>query len=45
MEESVMNIVADRLDDLTQRLNTLRDRAGDAEPGRAPKPPFASGAR
>jgi hypothetical protein len=34
-----MNIVADRLDDLTQRFNTLRDRADDAEPGRAPKPP------
>jgi error-prone DNA polymerase len=44
-EESVIHVVADRLDDLTPRLNTLRDATGDAEPGRAPKPPFASSAK
>jgi hypothetical protein len=44
-EESVIHVVADRLDDLTPRLNTLRDRTGDAEMGGAPKPPFASSAK
>jgi error-prone DNA polymerase len=37
-EESVIHIVADRLEDMTPRLNTLRDRAGDAELRAAPKP-------
>jgi error-prone DNA polymerase len=37
-EESVIHIVADRLEDMTPRLNTLRDRAGDAELRPAPKP-------
>jgi DNA polymerase III alpha subunit len=38
-EESVIHVVADRLEDMTLRLNTLRDRTGD---GRSPpKPPFA----
>jgi DNA polymerase III alpha subunit len=31
-EESVIHIVADHLEDLTPRLNTLRERSGDAEP-------------
>jgi hypothetical protein len=44
-EESVIHVVADRLEDTTHRLSTLRDRTGDAEPGRAPKPPFASSAK
>jgi len=44
-EESVIHVVADRLDDLTPRLNTLRDRTGEVEPGRAPKPPFRSSAK
>ena len=43
-EESVIHIVADRLDDLTPRLNTLRDRTGD-EPRPGSKPPFASPAK
>jgi error-prone DNA polymerase len=30
-EESVIHIVADRLEDMTPRLNTLRDRTGDTE--------------
>ncbi|HEY3910329.1 MAG TPA: error-prone DNA polymerase [Stellaceae bacterium] len=37
-EESVIHVVADRLADLTPRLNTLRERTGDAEP---PPPPSA----
>jgi len=41
-EESVIHVVADRLEDMTPRLNTLRDRTGDAEPRPARKPPFAS---
>jgi error-prone DNA polymerase len=42
-EESVIHIVADRLDDMTSRLNTLRDRTGDAvDPRPASKPPFRS---
>jgi error-prone DNA polymerase len=40
-EESVIHIVADRLEDITPRLNTLRDRTGDGEPQPKPKPPFA----
>jgi error-prone DNA polymerase len=40
-EESVIHVVADRLDDLTARLNTLRDRTGDAELQPMRKPPFA----
>jgi len=44
-EESVLHVVAERLDDLTPRLNTLRDRTGDAETGRTPKPPIASSAK
>jgi DNA polymerase III alpha subunit len=40
-EESVIHIVADRLDDLTLRLNTLRDRTGDAEHWPMRKPPLA----
>jgi error-prone DNA polymerase len=43
-EESVIHIVADRLDDMTARLNTLRDRTGEeTRPGS--KPPFASSAK
>ncbi|HYZ42880.1 MAG TPA: OB-fold nucleic acid binding domain-containing protein, partial [Stellaceae bacterium] len=30
-EESVIHIVADRLEDMTPRLNTLRDRAGETD--------------
>ena len=44
-EESVIHIVADRLKDMTPRLNTLRDRTGDAEPRPTPKPPFAPPAK
>jgi len=40
-EESVIHVVADRLEDMTPRLNTLRDRTGEAESRPAPKPPFA----
>jgi error-prone DNA polymerase len=40
-EESVIHIVAERLDDWTPRLRTLRDYSGD-EAERAVKPPFAS---
>ena len=40
-EESVIHIVADRLDDLTPRLNTLRDRTGEPEPRPPRKPPLA----
>ncbi len=40
-EESVIHVVADRLDDLTPRLNTLRDRTGEAEPRPRRKPPLA----
>ena len=40
-EESVIHIVADRLDDMTLRLNTLRDRTGEPEPRSTRKPPFA----
>jgi DNA polymerase III alpha subunit len=46
-EESVIHIVADRLEDMTPRLNTLRDRSGrdlsgDAEHRPLSRPPFAS---
>jgi error-prone DNA polymerase len=41
-EESVIHIVADRLEDMTPRLNTLRDRTGEADTRPARKPPFAS---
>jgi error-prone DNA polymerase len=44
-EESVIHIVADRLEDMTPRLNTLRDRTGDAEPRPESRPPFASPAK
>jgi error-prone DNA polymerase len=44
-EESVIHVVADRLEDMTPRLNTLRDRAGEAESRPAPKPPFISPAK
>ena len=44
-EESVIHVVADRLEDMTPRLNTLRDRTGDAEPRPASKPPFRSPAK
>jgi error-prone DNA polymerase len=40
-EESVIHVVAERLDDLTSRLNTLRDRTGEAEPRPLRKPPLA----
>jgi error-prone DNA polymerase len=40
-EESVIHVVADRLDDLTLRLNTLRDRTGETEPQPRRKPPLA----
>ncbi|MGH7030139.1 MAG: hypothetical protein ACREEZ_06910, partial [Stellaceae bacterium] len=40
-EESVIHVIAERLADLTPRLNTLRGRTGDPEPQPAPKPPFA----
>jgi error-prone DNA polymerase len=39
-EESVIHLVADELRDLTPRLNSLRDRTGDAPP--TLKPAFAS---
>jgi error-prone DNA polymerase len=38
-EESVIHIVADRLEDLTLRLHSLRERSGADEP--AARPPFA----
>jgi error-prone DNA polymerase len=40
-EESVIHVVAERLDDLTPRLNTLRDRTGETEPRPIRKPPLA----
>jgi len=40
-EESVIHVVADRLDDLTPRLNTLRDRGGESEPRPLRKSPLA----
>jgi DNA polymerase III alpha subunit len=44
-EESVIHVVADRLEDMTPRLNTLRNRTGEAEPRPAPKPLFISPAK
>jgi catechol 2,3-dioxygenase-like lactoylglutathione lyase family enzyme len=44
-EESVIHVVADRLDDWTPRLHTLRDRTGDTETRRSQKPPFTSSAK
>jgi hypothetical protein len=44
-EEGVIHVVTDRLEDITWHLGTLRDRTGDAEPGRTPKPPFAFSAK
>jgi error-prone DNA polymerase len=44
-EESVIHVVADRLEDMTPRLNTLRNRTGEAELRPAPKPPFISPAK
>src|SRR5882757_83550 len=45
-EESVIHVVADRLEDMTTRLNTLRDCTGDAvAPRPAPKPPFVAPAK
>jgi error-prone DNA polymerase len=44
-EESVIHIVAERLDDWTPRLRTLRDGASRAETERATKPPFTSSAK
>jgi error-prone DNA polymerase len=40
-EERVIHIVAERLDDLTPRLNTLRDRTGEAETRPLRKTPLA----
>jgi len=40
-EESVIHVVADRLADMTPRLNTLRNLTGEGESRPAPKPPFA----
>ena len=40
-EESVIHVVADRLADMTPRLNTLRDRTGETEPRPPRKPPLA----
>ena len=40
-EESVIHVVADRLDDLTPRLNTLRDRSGETDARPLRKPPLA----
>ncbi len=44
-EESVIHVVADRLEDMTPRLNTLRNCTGEAESRPAPKPPFTSPAK
>jgi error-prone DNA polymerase len=40
-EESVIHIVAEDLQDMTPRLNTLRDRTGDERLRNARRPPFA----
>jgi len=40
-DESVIHVVTDRLDDLTPRLNTLRDRTGETEPRPLRKSPLA----
>jgi error-prone DNA polymerase len=44
-EESVIHVVADRLQDMTARLNTLRDRTGDVEPPPPQRPPFTPSAK
>jgi error-prone DNA polymerase len=44
-EESVIHVVADRLEDMTPRLNTLRNHTGEAEARPTPKPPFTSPAK
>ena len=45
-EESVIHVVADRLQDMTPRLNTLRERSDDAvAPRPASKPLFRSPAK
>jgi DNA polymerase III alpha subunit len=44
-EESVIHVVADRLEDMTPRLNTLRNHTGEAEPRPEPKPLFISPAK
>ena len=44
-EESVIHVVADRLEDMTPRLNTLRNCTGEAGSRPAPKPPFSSPAK
>ena len=42
MASDVIHVVAERLDDLTSRLNTLRDLTGEEAPPRpAVKPSFA----
>jgi error-prone DNA polymerase len=40
-EQSVIHVVAERLEDMTPRLNTLRERTGDDIARPAAKPPFA----
>jgi hypothetical protein len=40
-EESVIHVVAEQLDDLTPRLNSLRNRTGDEPPQFFAKPPFS----
>jgi error-prone DNA polymerase len=40
-EESVIHVVAEQLDDLTPRLNSLRNRTGDEALQSSAKPPFA----
>ena len=40
-EQSVIHVVAERLEDMTSRLNTLRERTGDDIARPAAKPPFA----
>jgi len=37
-EEGVIHVVADRLEDMTPRLSTLRDRTGCGEPGARNRP-------
>jgi error-prone DNA polymerase len=44
-EESVIHVVADRLEDMTRRLNTLHNHTGEAEPRPEPKPLFISPAK
>jgi error-prone DNA polymerase len=44
-EESVIHVVADRLEDMTSRLNTLRERTGDGEKRPVARPPFGPPAR